>query len=111
MLNDDHFFFNFFHNPMNLRPLNDRVIVKTAPKEEMTKTGILLPDTIDKERPEQGEVIAIGPGKLLENGTRAAMGVKIGDKIVFKKYSPDEVKVDGVEHLVLAESDIIAVIE
>lgn len=96
---------------MNLRPLNDRVIVKTAPKEEMTKTGILLPDTIDKERPEQGEVIAIGPGKLLENGTRAAMGVKIGDKIVFKKYSPDEVKVDGVEHLVLAESDIIAVIE
>jgi chaperonin GroES len=96
---------------MKLRPLNDRVIVKTAPKEEMTKSGIILPDTIDKERQEQGEVIAIGPGKLLENGSRAPMSVKVGDKIVFKKYGPDEVKVDDVEYLVVSESEIMAVIE
>lgn len=96
---------------MNLRPLNDRVIVKAAAKEEMTKSGIVLPDTMDKERQEQGEVVAVGPGKLLENGTRAAMSLKIGDKIVFKKYAPDEVKIDGVEYLVVAESDVVAVIE
>jgi chaperonin GroES len=94
-----------------LRPLGDRVIVKPAAKEEMTKTGIILPDTIDKERPEQGEIIAVGPGKLLDNGTRAAVSVKVGDKVVFKKYSPDEVKIDDVEYLVISESDVMAVIE
>jgi chaperonin GroES len=94
-----------------LRPLGDRVIVKPAAKEEMTKAGIILPDTIDKERPEQGEIIATGPGKTLDNGTRAAMSVKVGDKVVFKKYSPDEVKVGDEEYLVIAESDIMAVIE
>ncbi|MFA5186036.1 MAG: co-chaperone GroES [Patescibacteria group bacterium] len=96
---------------MQLRPLGDRVIVKPAAKEEMTKTGILLPDTADKERPEQGEVIAVGPGKLLDNGNRAAMSVKVGDKVVFKKYSPDEVKIEDVEYLVIAETDVMAVIE
>lgn len=96
---------------MKLRPLGDRVIVKPTAKEEMTKTGILLPDTADKERPEQGEVIAVGPGKMLENGTRAAMSLNVGDKIVFKKYSPDEVKVENEEYLVIAESDVMAVIE
>ena len=77
----------------------------------MTKSGIVLPDTVDKEKPEKGEVIAIGPGKLMENGQRATMSVKVGDKVVFKKYSPDEIKVDDEEVLVLNESDIIAVIE
>ena len=96
---------------MQLRPLGDRVIVKATSKEEMTKSGIILPDTVDKERPEQGAVMAIGPGRLLENGTRAPMSVKVGDKIVFKKYSPDEVKIDKEEYLVLSESDIMAVIE
>lgn len=94
-----------------LRPLGDRVIVKPVAKEEMTKTGIILPDTVDKERPEQGEVISIGPGKVLENGQRAPMNVKVGDKVVFKKYSPDEVKIETVEYLVILESDIMAVIE
>jgi chaperonin GroES len=94
-----------------LRPLGDRVIVKPVAKEEMTKTGIILPETVDKERPEQGEIIAVGPGKLLDNGTRAAISVKIGDKIVFKKYSPDEVKIEEVEYLVISESDIMAVVE
>jgi chaperonin GroES len=96
---------------MQLRPLGDRVIVKPAAKEEMTKAGIILPDTVDKERPEQGEVIAVGPGKLLESGSRAPMSIKVGDKIVFKKYSPDEVKVEDQDYLVIAESDVMAVIE
>lgn len=96
---------------MNLRPLGDRVIVKAVGKEEVTKSGIILPDTVDKERPEQGEVMAIGPGKMMENGSRTPMNVKVGDKVIFKKYSPDEVKIDGQEFLVLSESDIMAVIE
>ncbi|MBM3204617.1 co-chaperone GroES [Candidatus Uhrbacteria bacterium] len=96
---------------MNLRPLGDRVIVKPVSKEEITKSGIIIPGTADKERPEQGEIIAVGPGKMLDNGSRAVMNVKVGDKVVFKKYSPDEVKIDDVEYLVLSESDIMAVIE
>ena len=96
---------------MKLRPLGDHVIVKPLKENEMTKSGIVLPDTVDKEKPEKGEVIAIGPGKLMENGQRASMSVKVGDKVVFKKYSPDEVKVDDEEVLVLNESDIIAVLE
>lgn len=96
---------------MQLRPLGDRVIVKPAAKEEMTKAGIILPDTASKERPEQGEVISVGPGRLLENGSRSPMSLKVGDKVVFKKYSPDEVKMGDVEYLVLSENEILAVIE
>ena len=96
---------------MKLRPLGDRVIVKPAAKEEMTKTGIILPDTASKERPEQGEVMSVGPGRLLENGSRAAMSLAVGNKIVFKKYSPDEVKIDDEDFLVISESDVMAVIE
>jgi chaperonin GroES len=96
---------------MNLRPLGDRVIVKAATKEEMSKGGILLPDTANKERPEQGEIIAVGPGKIDEKGNRVPMNVKVGDKVVFKKYSPDEIKIDEVEYLVVSESDLMAVIE
>lgn len=96
---------------MKLRPLNDRLIVKALPKEEVTKSGIILPDTADKERPEQGEVIAVGPGKLLEDGKRSVMDVKVGDKILFKKYAPDEVKVEDQEYLVISEYDILAVLE
>lgn len=95
----------------NLRPLGDRVIVKPlSPKDEATRSGIILPDTVDKEKPEQGEVVAIGPGRLLDNGARAVMSVKAGDKVLFKKYSPDEIKVDGEEYLVLSESDILAIL-
>lgn len=96
---------------MQLRPLGDRVVVKPLTQDEVTKSGIILPETVDKERPERGEVIAIGSGKLLDNGAFAPMSVKVGDKIVFKKYSPDEVKIDNVEYLVVSESDIMAVIE
>ncbi len=96
---------------MKLKPLFNNVIVKPAPKEEVTKSGIVLPDTMDKEKPEQGEVVAVGEGKLLDNGQLGKMVVKVGDKVMFKKYSPDEVKVDGEEYLVLSESDIIAILE
>jgi chaperonin GroES len=96
---------------MNLKPLHDNIIVKPVTEDKLTKSGLVLPDTVDKEKPEKGEIIAVGPGKLLENGTRAPLSVKIGDKVVFKKYSPDEVKIDGQEYLVIGESDIIAVFE
>lgn len=95
-----------------LKPLHDHVIVRALdPKEEATAAGIILPETASKERPQQGEVIAIGPGKRLENGERASMSVSVGQRVVFKKYAPDEVKVDKEEYLVISESDIIAVIE
>jgi len=96
---------------MPLKPLSDHLIVKPVSEGEVTKSGIVLPDTVEKERPEKGEVIAIGPGKILDNGQRQVMQVKVGDKIMFKKYSPDEVKIDGEELLVISESDVIAIIE
>lgn len=96
---------------MKLKPLFNNVIVKPVPKEEVTKSGIVLPDTMDKDKPEQGEVVAVGEGKRLDSGEISKMSVKVGDKVVFKKYSPDEVKVDGEEYLVLSESDIIAILE
>jgi len=95
---------------MSLVPLNDHLVIK-AVAEEKTAGGILLPETADKEKPEQGEVIAVGPGKLLENGARATMSVKVGDKVVFKKYSPDEVKLGKEEYLVISESDVLAIVK
>lgn len=96
---------------MKLKPLSNHVIIRAAAKEEMTKSGIVLPGTSDKDRPEKGEVIAVGPGKIMDNGQLALMNVKVGDQVVFKKYSPDEIKIDGEEFLILSESDIVAVIE
>jgi len=96
---------------MKLQPLFNNVIIKPLKGEEMTKSGIVLPDTMDKEKPEKGEVIAIGSGRILDNGEIMKMSVKVGDQVMFKKYSPDEVKVDGEDYLVLSENDIIAVIE
>ncbi len=94
-----------------LTPLHDHLIVKAISDEQATKAGIILPDTVDKGRPEKGEVITAGPGKLTESGTRLEMSVKAGDKVIFKKYAPDEVKIDGEEFLIIAESDVLAVIE
>ncbi len=96
---------------MKLKPLHNNVIVKTLSQEEVTKSGIVLPDTVDKEKPEKGEVIAVGPGKILDNGQLSSMSLKVGDKVVFKKYSPDEIKIDNEEFLVLSESDVIATLE
>jgi len=94
-----------------LKPLNDNVIVKPITEDEVTKSGIVLPDTVDKEKPEKGEVVAVGPGKMTDTGQRTSMSVKVGQKVMFKKYSPDEIKVDGEDLLVIQESDIIAIIE
>ena len=95
---------------MNLKPLNDHLIIKSIEDETLSKSGIVLPDTVDKEKPEEGEVVAVGEGRVLDNGTRLAMSVKVGQKVLFKKYSPDEIKVEGVEYLVLSENDVIAII-
>ncbi|MBN8554918.1 MAG: co-chaperone GroES [Deltaproteobacteria bacterium] len=95
---------------MKIRPLQDRVIVKRVAEEERTKGGILIPDTA-KEKPMEGKVIAVGNGKILENGTKVTPEVKKGDKILFGKYSGTEVKIDGEEHLILREDDILGVLE
>lgn len=104
-------FNNFDIKTMKLKPLHDHLVVKPITEDEVTKAGIVLPDTVDKEKPEKGEVVAIGPGKLLDNGQRAPMSVKVGDKVMFKKYSPDEIKVDKVEYLIISESDILGILE
>jgi chaperonin GroES len=93
---------------LNLRPLADRVVVKKLEAEEKTAGGIVLPDTA-KEKPQQGEVLAVGLGKYDEKGNRQPMELKVGDKVLFAKYSGTEVKIDGVEYLILAERDILAV--
>ncbi|MCL5887126.1 MAG: co-chaperone GroES [Actinobacteria bacterium] len=95
---------------MNLRPLGDRVIVKPAEAEEKTQSGLFIPDTA-KEKPQRGEVVAVGEGKLKDDGTRVAIDVKVGDTVIFSKYGGSEVKIDSVEYKILdAERDIIAVV-
>lgn len=96
---------------MPLIPLGEHVIVKAIEESKTTASGIILPDTAEKEKPEKGEILAIGQGKLLDNGSRAPMSVKVGEKVIFKKYSPDEIKVDHQEYLVIKEEDIIAIIK
>lgn len=95
---------------MGLQPLGDRLLVEAISEDEITKAGIILPDTVDKEKPEKGRVVALGSGKLLDNGQRLAWELKVGDVVFFKKYAPDEIKVDGKEYLILAESDILAIL-
>lgn len=94
-----------------LRPLNDRIIIELVEKEERTASGIFLPDTAAKEKPQTGEVIAVGPGKLNEKGERVAVDVKVGDEVVFAKYSGSEFTHEGKKYLILAEHDVLAVIE
>ena len=90
-----------------LQPLADRVLVKPIEKEEMTKSGIYLPDTA-KEKPQEGEVIAVGPGKMSEDGQRIAIDIKVGDTVIYAKYGGTEIKVDDEELIILRESDILA---
>jgi chaperonin GroES len=94
---------------MKIRPLHDRVIVQRLEEEEKTKGGIIIPDTA-KEKPQEGKVIAVGTGKILENGTKLALDVKVGDKILFGKYSGTEIKIEGEEFLMMREDDILGVI-
>ena len=93
----------------SIRPVGDRVVVKPAAKEEVTKSGILIPDTA-KEKPQEGIVIAVGSGRLLDNGERAAIDVHEGERVLFAKYGGTEFKLDGEEYLVLKESDILAIV-
>jgi len=95
---------------MKLKPLHDRVLVKRLEEEEKTKGGIIIPDTA-KEKPIKGEVIAVGPGRLTEDGKRIEMSVKVGDKVMFSKYAGTEVKIEGEEYLIMREDDIVAIIE
>ena len=96
---------------MNLKPLNDRVFLEPLDEEKTTKFGIVLPDTAEKEKPIRGKVVAVGPGKLDEHGKRVPMSVKIGDLVLFKKYGPDEIEVDGKKYLVGTEEDILAILD
>jgi chaperonin GroES len=95
---------------MKLRPLHDRVIVKRIEEEEKTSGGIIIPDTA-KEKPQEGKVIAVGKGKILDNGKVSPMAVKKGDRILFGKYSGTDIKIDGEEHLIMREDDILAIIQ
>ena len=90
-----------------IKPLGDRVVIKPTPKEEISKGGIVLPDTA-KEKPQDGKIVAVGPGKLTEDGKRIDMEVKVGDKVIYSKYAGTEVKVDDEEIIILRESDILA---
>ena len=92
-----------------IKPLGDRVVIKVSEGDVKTASGIVIPDTA-KEKPQKGEVVAVGTGKLLDNGQRAQMEVKTGDQVVFSKYSGTEVKVDEVEYLIVRESDILAIL-
>ena len=93
-----------------LRPLGDRVVIKPTPREDMTKTGIVLPDTA-KEKPQEGLILAAGPGAVLEDGKRGSMDVKKGDKVLYAKYAGTEFKVEGDDLLIVSQKDILAIVE
>ncbi len=93
-----------------LRPLGDRVVVKPTPREEMTKSGIVLPDTV-KEKPQEGTVVAAGPGRILEDGKREAMDIKTGDKVLYAKYAGTEFKLEDEDLLIVSQKDILAIVE
>lgn len=93
-----------------IKPLADRVVIKALDREEVTKSGIVLPDTATKEKPQEGEVIEVGTGRTLDNGQKVALEVKKGDRVIFAKYAGTEIKVDGQDYLVLSERDILAVV-
>jgi len=95
---------------MKVKPLQDRLVIKRIEEEEKTKGGIIIPDAA-KEKPQEGRVVAVGDGKTLESGQKAPLTVKVGDKILFGKYSGTEIKIDGEEHLILREDDVLAIIE
>jgi chaperonin GroES len=92
---------------VKLQPLADRIVVKPTQKEEMTKGGIYLPDTA-KEKPQEGEVIAVGPGRMTDDGKRIPLDVKVGDRVIYSKYGGSEIKIDDVEMIILRESDVLA---
>jgi len=95
---------------MNVRPLHDRLLVRRIEEKETVKGGIIIPDTA-KEKPQEGQVLAVGNGKILENGTKLPLDVKVGDKILFGKYSGTDIKIDGEEVLILREDEVLAIVD
>jgi len=96
---------------MKLRPVSDHLVLKSLDNETTTASGIIIPDTASKEKPEKGEVLAVGPGKMLENGQRQPVEVQVGSVVLFKKYAPDEVEVDGETYLIIRADDVMAIVE
>ena len=96
---------------LKIKPLGDRVLIEPASKEEKTKSGIFLPETADKEKPEQGKVMAVGPGLPGKDGKIVKLSLKKGDKVLFSKYGPSDIKVDGKDYLIAKEEDILAILE
>ena len=96
---------------MNIKPISDHILIEPIKEEEKTKTGILLPDSAEKEKPEQGKVIAVGPGKKDESGKVVPLEVKPGDRVLFTKYGPTEIKVENKDYLIAKEEDILAILE
>ena len=96
---------------MEIKPLSDHVLIEAMPQEEKTESGIFLPETVEKEKPEQGKVIAVGTGKKLSSGKVIPLDVKKGDVVLFTKYGPNEIKVNGKEYLIAKEEDILAILE
>jgi len=96
---------------MQIKPLSDHIVIEPLQQEEKTKSGIIVPETADKERPEQGKVVAVGPGKKNEDGKVIPLEVKAGDTVLFTKYGPNEVKVDDKEYLIAREDDILGILE
>ncbi|MBI4034041.1 MAG: co-chaperone GroES [Candidatus Brennerbacteria bacterium] len=95
---------------MNFKPLSNHVFIEAALEEQKTKSGIVLPETAEKEKPVKGKILAVGPGKLTDKGERMPMSVKVGDVVLFKKYGPDEFELDGKKYLVGDEDDILAIL-
>jgi len=95
---------------VNLKPLHDNVVIEHVEQEDKTSGGVFLPDTA-KEKPQEGVIRAIGGGRTLDNGTKLAMGVKVGDRVLYRKYSGSDVKIDGTEYLIIPEKDILAIVD
>ncbi len=93
-----------------LRPLGDRVVIKALARETVTRSGIVLPDTA-KEKPQEGEILAVGPGKVLDNGKRTDLEVQVGQRVLFARYAGTEIKIEGEDYLILRESDIVGIVE
>jgi chaperonin GroES len=95
---------------MEFKPLSNHVFIEPVEEEKTTKSGIVLPDSVEKEKPLKGKVLAVGPGKMMENGSVQPMSVKVGDMVIFKKYGPDEIEIEGKKYLVGEETDILAIV-
>ncbi len=96
---------------MKIKPLSDHILIEPIKEEEKTSSGILLPETVEKEKPEKGKVLAVGPGRKTASGKIIPLDVQVGQKVLFKKYGPEEIKVDDKEYLIAKEEDILAIIE